>query len=225
MKLNMMDRPYFLIFVATAITYGFYSLDGIYFYYDLSEFLISTLAGTVCGLSIWLIHRVIPKRGSVTLGSRIGWYLGGYGFYPFVLFLALAFSGLVLFEYDSTYIESYISPLSTAIEYAFGETASRVFNVLVLLMLLMAFIFPWIIIPCLLVASLGYRLGGLAQRLVQRLAGQRVIARTDWRKEHPEGGGKDWESLCPILAILWTALVPLLAFLWSMWDRGEFEGL
>ena len=224
MKLNMMDRLYFLIFVATTVTCVSVitaitaELESGYGFHAPSVFLAVVFIpaiGTAWGFSTWLIHRVIQKRGSFALlGSRIGWYIGGYGFYPFVSFSGYVFCiGLILYMDGRFYsVEPYISPLSIALEDAFGETASIGFSILSFFMLLMAFILTWTIISCLLVASLGYLLGGLAQRLVQRLAGQRVIARTDWRKEHPEGGRKDWESLCPILAILWTVLFALLVW-------------
>lgn len=234
MKLNMMDRPYFLIFVATAVTAVTWVTinDGGYPpYYEVSPIWLRTLGassiiGVAIGLSIWLIHRVIQKRGSVALlGSRIGWYLGGYGVYPFVFFsvLYLGFTiGVGLF----LGIRLYISTLSATLEdaFTFGEIVSRVLDFLSFFVWLTTIISIGTIIPCLLVASLGYLLGGLMQRLVQRLAGQWAV-QTDWREERQKSGRRDWESLCPILAFLYTILVVLLVKLWNMWTGGEFEGL
>ena len=233
MKINMMDRLYFLIFVATAVTCVYVitpELGSGYDFHAPSVFLAVVFIpaiGTAWGFSTWLIHRVIQKRGSFALlGSRIGWYIGGYGVYPFVFFSGYVFTSALGFSYmdggfysTEPYIFTLFAALEAALEYAFGEgeTAYMGFSILSFFMLIMAVPLTWTIISCLLVASLGYLLGGLAQRLVQRLVGQRVIAWTDWRKEHPEGGRRDWESLCPILAILWTVLVAaLLALLWSM---------
>lgn len=125
--------------------------------------------------SVWLIHWVIQKRGSaVSQGGRIGWYISGYGAYLLAFFVSFIVGGPLGAKSVGYIIE--------AIGGYFGiATGGAFYTATVFVVGVSVGTFIVTVIPCLLFASLGYQLGSLMHRLVQRFAGQGVITWADWR--------------------------------------------
>lgn len=125
--------------------------------------------------SVWLIHWVIQKRGfAASLGSRIGWYISGYGVYLLAFFVSFISGGPLGAKVVGSIIEAVGGYLGIVTSGAFYATTVFVVGVSV-------GTFIMTVIPCLLFASLGYLLGGQMHKLVQRLAGQGAAAWADWR--------------------------------------------
>lgn len=120
---------------------GWYRDSGI----EVSGWMIMLSVATAIALSIRLIHWVIQKLSSTApRGGRIGSYLGGYGVYPFALFLGFVIGG----------------NLGGGIGYNVLGNAGTVVGIGV-------GVFIVIIIACSIGALLGYLLGGFIQKLVK----------------------------------------------------------
>lgn len=120
---------------------GWYRESGI----KASGWLIMLSVAAAIALSVWLIRRVIQKLTiTASRGSRIGSYLGGYGVYPFALFLGFVVGG----NFGGGIGDNAFGDAGTVVGIGVG-------------------VFIVTIFACSVGALLGYLLGGLTQRLVR----------------------------------------------------------
>ena len=133
-----------IILLAVAQYYflpGWYRESGVKVY----GWMIMLSVAAAMGLSIWLIHWVIQKLSSTAShSSRIGSYLGGYGVYPFALFLGFVVGD----NFGGAIGDNALGDAGTVAGIGVG-------------------IFIVTIIACSMGALLGYLLGGLTQRLIR----------------------------------------------------------
>lgn len=133
-----------IILLAVAQYYflpGWYRESGI----KVSGWMIMLSVAAAMALSIWLIHWVIQKLSSTAShGNRIGSYLGGYGVYPFALFLGFVVGG----NFGGAIGDNALGDAGTIAGIGVG-------------------VFIATIITCSMGALFGYLLGGLTQRLVR----------------------------------------------------------
>lgn len=120
---------------------GWYRESGI----KVSGWMIMLSVGAAIAFSVWLIHWVIQKLSSTAShGSRIGSYLGGYGVYPFALFLGFVVGG----NFGGAIGDNALGDAGTVLGIGVG-------------------VFIVTIVVCSVGALLGYLLGGLTRRLVR----------------------------------------------------------
>lgn len=133
-----------IILLAVAQYYflpGWYRKSGI----TVSGWMIMLSVAAAMVFSIWLIHWVIQKLNSTaSRSSRIGSYLGGYGVYPFALFLGFVVGG----NFGGAIGDNALGDAGTVAGIGVG-------------------VFIVTIIACSIGALLGYLLGGLTQKLIR----------------------------------------------------------
>jgi hypothetical protein len=130
-----------LVITQYLILPGWYRESGI----KISGWLMMLSVAAAIALSLLLIRWVIQKLSSVaSRGSRIGSYLGGYGAYPFALFLGFIVGG----NFGGAVGEDSLGDAGTVLGIGVG-------------------VFFVTIIASSAGALLGFLLGGLAQRLIK----------------------------------------------------------
>ncbi|MGH8654358.1 MAG: hypothetical protein ACREYE_20305 [Gammaproteobacteria bacterium] len=106
-----------------------------------SGWLIMLSVAAAIALSVWLMRKL---SSAASRGSRIGSYLGGYGIYPFALFLGFVVGG----NFGGAIGDNALGDAGTVVGIGVG-------------------VFVVTIVACSIGALLGFLLGGLTQRLVK----------------------------------------------------------
>lgn len=118
-------------------------------------------------LALWYIHWIIQEHGFSALpGSRIGWYVGGYGVSPCAFFLGYIGGVTIGGALMAGFIKTIGGP--------FGGMIGNILNTFLSMVGIGSGVFIVTAGTCLAGALLGYLLGGSIHRLVrlgQRLGG------------------------------------------------------